>query len=358
MQHRYRAIDVFRGITIVFMILVNSIDSSSSYKWLLHSNWDGCTLADIVFPFFLITVGMSAVLKYSHFQASVNLQILKRTLFLFALGLALNAFPHFQNLDHIRIMGVLQRIAVCYCLASFLCLHTTYKLQAILIIIILLAYWRFNLLYPTNALGIYLENCHQNSVGCIDQLLFSSHHLYQTYFDPEGLMSTIPALATTLIGNLIAYRLLSTESKLEIFFSLIAAGSLCCLGGYTWSFIYPINKSLWTGSFVLWTGGLGLILFSICIIVMEYTKSSVWFQAFEKIGQHSLIIFVLHVLGLKLQYVIHVNSETAHQYIMDCLNHITNQQTGTLIYSILCVLFWFLFAQLLPRSKKTRTLKI
>ena len=355
MNARFIAVDVFRGLVIVLMIIVNSLDKSSSINWLKHSNWDGCTLADLVFPFFLIVVGISVVLKFSKFTPSPNSQIFKRSIFLFLIGVALNAFPHFNDFEHLRFMGVLQRIAICYLISAFLCIHTTFTFQTIFLCIILLAYWKLNLILPTTEAGHLSTNCQENYIGCIDQWLFSPSHLYQSTFDPEGMISTIPAIATTLIGNLIGYRLLSTESKPEIFFSFIAGGCVCCLLGYSWGLIYPLNKAIWSSSYVLWTGGLALCLFSVCFILVEYKAISSWFYPFQLFGQHSLFIYVIHIIGLKLQFSLYINSNNnLHTEILDKLKTMIPQNLVSISYALLYTLFCLSILIFLPKKRKTK----
>jgi len=348
MHSRYLAVDVFRGLTIVFMILVNSLDEHAQMSWLQHSVWNGCSIADLVFPFFLIVVGISIILKFNKPTDFAKTQIFKRTVTLFFYGLLLNAFPYFLKLDHLRIMGVLQRIAICYCLSALICINTSPKQQIYIITLILVLYWQLNVHLPTTYIGHLKPFCQQNLLGCLDKLILSSPHLYQANFDPEGILSTFPALATTLIGNLMGYCLLQIPSKRKLISIFTVMGAICCLIGYLWGIYYPINKLTWSSTYVLWTGGLAMWVFSCCVLCSEIKKDSLWIDALQLFGQHSLFIFIIHVIGLKLLYFIKINTKTnLHTFILNFLNKTVSSQYAAIVfaisYTLIClfILFWF-----------------
>ena len=200
---RVLSLDVFRGITIVLMIIVNSPGNPKPYGWLEHSAWHGCTLADVVFPFFIMIVGMSSVLALSNLkrknvsQSYIFKKIIRRSVFIFLMGLLLNAFPyHLLDWSNLRVMGVLQRIAICYFVSAGLFLTSSIRTQALIAVIVLLGY-AFTPLMLAGDVG-----------GYIDRLLLSPEHLYTKTFDPEGLFSTLPAIASVLLGNLIGFQLI------------------------------------------------------------------------------------------------------------------------------------------------------
>ena len=288
MIHRYLAVDVFRGLTIMLMIIVNSLPISPHTTWLQHSEWNGCRLADWVFPFFLIIMGISIQLRSKPIKLS---SITKRVFILFSLGLMLNAIPHFH---HIRYLGVLQRLAICYGVVAIISWHSSQKTQLSIIVASLLLYWLISIWFPTTFIGSLNKGCTHNFIGCFDQLVLGSDHLYRQYFDPEGMISTIPAVSQTLIGCMLGSQLKHAQGKPPIFLWLIAGAGLLGLG-YIWNFYFAWNKSIWSSSYVLWTSGLAL--WSLC--ACQCLKG---FKVAERFGQHSLLIFIVHVLGLKLIY--------------------------------------------------------
>ncbi len=298
---RISSIDIFRGITVALMIVVNCVDSNTAFDWLVHASWNGCTLADLVFPFFILMVGVSAVLSIHALknkqiaESTILYKVFKRSVFLFFLGIALNLFPNHFDFHHLRIMGVLQRMALCYLVTSLLYLKTSLRTQVILFFGILMGYWLSLLAYSTEFLP------DTNLAGKIDGLLLGSHHLYKPTYDPEGLFSTLPAIASALTGNFLGMWLLAHKKNhgyLGIFFS-----GLCLLVlGWGWSISFPMNKTLWTSSYVLWTSGLGFILFSVLYYSVDVRGLKKTLRFFELFGQYALMAFVLHVLFLKITF--------------------------------------------------------
>src|SRR5258708_6869321 len=201
---RLISLDVFRGITIAGMILVNNFESNG-YTILDHAQWNGWTFADIIFSFFLWAVGMSLVfslknrLERGYTQKQIFFQILRRSLILFIIGVFLYNFPNFP-LDSIRIPGVLQRIALCYFIVSMIFLRMSLKTQCIVILTILIGYWMALKLIPVPGFGAGVLAQNGNIVQYVDVKILNGH-LYSEAWDPEGIVSTIPTVATTLIGT-------------------------------------------------------------------------------------------------------------------------------------------------------------
>ncbi|MDR3442830.1 MAG: heparan-alpha-glucosaminide N-acetyltransferase domain-containing protein [Legionella sp.] len=344
---RLVSLDVFRGITIVLMILVNSPGNSSAYSWLEHSSWSGCTLADLVFPFFIVIVGMSSVLALTNLQikgfsnGQLVTQIIKRSLYIFLMGLLLNAFPHHLDFSDIRILGVLQRIAICYLCSSILFLTTTSRVQVILIIALLSCYW----FLMAGFAAAHSLTINENLVGYLDRMILSSHHLYTPTFDPEGLLSTLPAIASALLGNLIGMSLLSSRTKKQQLQWMIVAGMILSTLGWLWGFIFPINKALWSSSYVLWTGGLAYLVFAFCFALIEMKRWSNWSKPFNLFGKNAMLVYVLHVLFLKIQAIILVHNNNGELinlrlYITDLLfGHLT-PQNASLCYAMTYTIFW------------------
>ncbi|MGO8760087.1 MAG: acyltransferase family protein [Terracidiphilus sp.] len=272
---RLLSLDVLRGMTVALMILVNNAgDGAVSYPQLRHSVWNGCTLTDLVFPSFLFIVGASIALAFSvrlgrgASRKSILLQSAKRAVLIFLVGLLLNALPFFHLAD-LRVYGVLQRIALCYFLAAALYLAGGTRLCAAATGLALLGYWALLLHVPVPGFGLpavdvpVLDRT-ANLASWLDRLLIPSAHLYRHgVYDPEGLLSTLPALATTLLGLLAMRWLQAAAPSRSRSLLLAAAGLVLLLLGLLWSSSFPLNKRLWTSSFVLFTGGISAILLAL-----------------------------------------------------------------------------------------------
>lgn len=361
---RLKSLDVFRGLTIALMIIVNSPGHSNPYLMLDHSVWNGCTLADLVFPFFIVIVGMSSVLALSNLKAKgiptseLFKKIVWRSAYIFFLGLLLNACPNHFDLETIRIPGVLQRIAVCYFFSAFLFISTRMQTQLIIMLVLLLGYaclMTFISPLGPNTASLTLEG---NLVGYVDRLLLAPRHLYTPVFDPEGLLSTLPSIASALLGNLIGFCLISSKIKQQILHRMIAAGVFLALLGWAWRATLPLNKALWSSSYVLWTGGLALMVFSIIYGLIEIKGWIRWSKPFDLFGRHALLAYILHVLFLKIQAMIHVKNANGEMvgfrpYITDVLFHSFSPQAAALCYALSYTLLWLLVLQQLETWRKT-----
>lgn len=368
MKHptRLYSLDVFRGIAIVLMVLVNSPGNKTAYTWLEHASWNGCTLADLVFPFFIIIVGMSSVFSLTNQKAKgipesqLLANIFKRSLYLFMMGLLLNAFPHHFDFSNIRIPGVLQRIAVCYCLSSLLFLKTKATTQAIVFLVLLIFYW-FLMTILTPDFSLTIDN---NIAGYIDTMLFSPAHLYTPSFDPEGLISTLPAVATALLGNLLGIFFLTEKSSKKALFWVLVTGILLALSGWLWSFSFPLNKNLWTSSYVLWSGGLALLVFTACFALVDIKQWRFWSKPFLLFGQNAMLIYMLHILFLKIQALILIqNMEGTRMnlrlYLTDILFGHFPSEIASLCYAITYTFLWLLVLQglVMWRMKQSNRIK-
>ncbi|RUQ81889.1 acyltransferase family protein [Legionella septentrionalis] len=355
---RLLSLDVFRGLTIAIMILVNSPGNRVAYHCLEHSSWDGCTLADLVFPFFIVIVGISSVLALTHLKTKglSNWQLLiklgKRSLYIFFLGILLNVLPNHFDPSHLRVMGVLQRIALCYLSSSVLFLTTTMKTQVFIIGILLVGYWLLLINFPaTDPLSLQT-----NIVGYWDKLFFSSQHLYTPMFDPEGLLSTLPAIASALFGNIAGYCLISSRTKAQKLQWMVCTGLLLMVLGWLWGIVFPFNKSLWTSSYVLWTSGLSFIALSLCFMLIEIKPPGKWAKPFLLFGKNSLLVYVLHVIFLKLQAVVLLHNATGEVinlrlYITEFLFSHFSPKNASFSYAILYTLFWLAVLAYLTRRR-------
>ncbi|CAN5790652.1 lpg1661 family Dot/Icm T4SS effector [soil metagenome] len=310
---RLISLDVFRGLTIAGMVLVNNPGSWDHIYWpLAHAEWHGWTPTDLIFPFFLLIVGVAIPLAFGRrvdaggTQRDLYLKVIKRTLIIFALGLFLNGFPYF-NLSTIRVPGVLQRIAVCYLLASFVFLKTGVRTQIVIVTALLLVYWL--LMACLSAPGFPVGDLsREGSVASfIDRVVLGSHIWSQgKVYDPEGLLSTIPAFATTLLGVLTGQWLRTNKSDYEKVAGIFVAGVSCLVIGWAWNPFFPINKSLWTSSYVLFTGGLALQLLALCYWLIDIKKSRAWAWPFVVFGVNAIALFVGTGIMAKLMGIVKI----------------------------------------------------
>jgi predicted acyltransferase len=359
---RILSIDVFRGLTIVLMILVNSQVTTSVYPLLMHADWDGFTLADLVFPSFLFIVGLTIVVSLNK-QIQTNkasvlyAEILKRSIILFLLGLFLNVFPINFDFSTLRFYGVLQRIAVCYLICSVIYLNTTGKLQALLCLSLLLGYWFVMTQVPVPGFNLPPLSPDGSWVAYWDQALFSSAHLYNKTYDPEGFFSTMPSIATTLIGVLTGQLLFdNTFSKHRKLYLMLFAGLIAMGAGWLWRDNFPINKNLWTSSFVLWSGGLSLMVFSVCFLLIDLLGYRKWAWPFKVFGMNALFAFIFHVVLIKTQMRIRIslNDGTVSNLktmITDTLFSQFSPQNASLFYGLVFLLFNFLVVLYLYQRK-------
>jgi predicted acyltransferase len=310
---RLVSLDVFRGITIAGMVLVNNPGTWEHIYWPLeHAQWHGWTPTDLVFPFFLFIVGAAITLAFGSRAESggsardLYLKVVKRTLIIFAIGLFLNAFPYF-GLSELRIPGVLQRIAVCYFFASIIFLNTKIRTQVGITIGLLLIYWLIVKLIPAPGFGVGDLTKEGSLPSFIDRVVFGKHVWAQAkVYDPEGLLSTIPALATTLIGVLTGHWLRSKKTAYEKVAGLFVAGAICIAVGWAWNSFFPINKALWTSSYVLFTGGLALQFLALCYWVIDINGYRRWAKPFEIFGVNAIALYVGAGLMAELLGVIKV----------------------------------------------------
>lgn len=317
---RLISLDVFRGLTVAGMILVNNPGSGgSTYAPLKHATWDGWTPTDLVFPFFLFIVGVSITLALSkrlgdpEGRRSATFKVFRRSLIIFGLGLFLARFPFFRDSWReiqdpenwkkialtIRIPGVLQRIALCYLAASLIFLNTQIKGQVAAIVGLLVGYWALMTLVPVPSFGAGDLARGHDLASYLDRLLLPGH-TYKEDYDPEGLLSTLPAIATTLLGVLAGHWLRSGRGPYEIDSGLFVAGTACAFVGSAWGMTFPVNKALWTGSFVLLTGGLAMIGLATCYWLVDLRGYRRWAYPFRVFGANAIAAYALASMGSRL----------------------------------------------------------
>jgi predicted acyltransferase len=283
---RLLSLDVLRGLTIAFMILVNNNGSEAHAYWpLKHAAWNGFTPTDLVFPTFLFLVGISTVystaarLAQGATRQSLFLHVLRRAVILYLLGLVVNSFPFF-HLHTMRFYGVLPRIAICYLIvASLYLIHPGWRSKAAVAVAALVSYWVLMRFVPVPGYGIPTHDIplldrDANLTAWLDRQIFSASHLYERTRDPEGLLSTIPALATCILGLLTGVWLRTLRPLRERATGIAIAGLSGILLGGLWNLSFPINKKLWTSSYVLFAGGLSLLLLALCLVVVDMRQKS------------------------------------------------------------------------------------
>lgn len=319
-RDRLVSLDVFRGITIAGMVLVNTPGSWATVYWpLAHAEWHGWTPTDLVFPFFLFIVGVAIPLAFGRrMQAGgsnhdLYWKIARRTVIIFALGIFLAGFPYF-NLSTIRIPGVLQRIALCYLCASLIFLHTKVRTQIIITLALLVLYWPLMTLLHAPGFAAGDLSKEGSLASYIDRVVFGPHIWRQgKVYDPEGLLSTLPATATTLFGVLAGQWLRTGKSADEKVAGLFAVGAICMVIGWIWHPFFPINKSLWTSSYVFFTGGLALGFLALCYWTIDIKKYTTWAKPFVVFGVNALVLFVASGVMARLLGLIKVSGADGGQ---------------------------------------------
>ncbi|MDM7859099.1 heparan-alpha-glucosaminide N-acetyltransferase domain-containing protein [Alteromonas sp. ASW11-36] len=291
---RVDSIDIFRGLALALMLLVNNPGSWGHVYWpLLHADWHGITPTDWVFPFFLFAVGssMACSLRPKIGTPDFNyFAITKRACLLFLIGLALHAFPFVQPLDELRILGVLQRIALCFLIIALLISVVPERLLAVTGGLVLLAYW-----WLLVGVGNFDYSVAGNLVRHIDLAILGSEHMWQgkgMAFDPEGLLSTMPASITVLSGYLVSVQVFTNPDHTQQLRRLLIVGVAFLCIGYVWSLIHPANKSLWTGSFVLMTNGIACLCMALIVACWNVRDIKLGFNALRIYGSNALALYI------------------------------------------------------------------
>jgi predicted acyltransferase len=364
-HQRLTSLDVFRGIAITGMILVNMAGIADQvYPPLLHADWNGCTPTDLVFPFFLFIIGVAmafSLAKYTDPTVTSSLthaswgaiywRIIRRSLILFALGLLLNGFWNY-DWSTIRIMGVLQRISLTYLLATLIVLNLPRRGQWAIALSLLIGYWIAMSSIPVPGYGVGNLSREGNLGAYIDRLIIGTAHLYKSdrfnsMGDPEGLFSTLPAVVSVLFGYCTGDWLRKQPVKSETSMNLVLVGLSCLVIGEVWGFWFPINKKLWTSSYVVFTTGWALLLLAACYELIEVRSRRQWGKAFEIMGLNAIFVFVASVLTIKILVKTHIgtaeNAPTTYTWIYEHLfASWAGAMNGSLLFAIMTVLFWWL----------------
>ena len=345
-MQRQISLDIFRGLTLAVMLLVNNPGSwSYVYSPLLHAKWHGLTPTDLIFPFFMFIVGAS--LFHSMKKVITGhvpwIKIIKRTCLLFVIGLLLNIFPFVDDVNDWRVMGVLQRIGICYGVSSILICILNKKQLIAINVLILIGYWLVLLLVNN---PFTLEG---NLVGQLDNLIFGSSHLYQGFgiaFDPEGVLSCLPAITTIFAGYFTSIMLSEQPNDKERIKKLLLWSVVALIITALWQQWFPVNKALWTSTYVLVTSACAwLLLASIIYIhdVKEFTSAFDWAKIF---GSNPLFIYVLASLSSSTLLFISWRNEVnelmnMHQLIYINLTNIMSPINASLVFALLFVIVFY-----------------
>ena len=296
---RLLSLDVLRGITIAGMIVVNTPGTwKHVYPPLRHAEWNGLTPTDLVFPFFLFMVGISITLALGKRveqgvpTAPLVGKIVKRSLIIYALGLFLALFPAF-DFAHLRLVGVLPRIAVVYLVCSLLFLPLSWRALAGVSVAALVAYWGMLTLVPVPGVGPANLEPGTNLAAWLDSLLVPGR-LYRETWDPEGFLSTLPAIVSGLTGVLTGYWLRTARGAEEKIIGMMVAGVLACTIGYLWHQVFPVNKNLWSSSYVLVSSGMALLLLGTLYWFVDVRHYRRWTPFFLAFGTNAITAYVLH----------------------------------------------------------------
>ena len=445
-SERLVSLDVFRGMTIAGMVLVNNPGTwSAIYGPLKHAEWHGITPTDYIFPFFLFIVGVAIPIAFSKRIAAgitrdTYFKIFTRSATIFAVGLLISAIPFFNfaettipyalkilivlgysaalffylwdkakiamivasvtagvvtvfwlagaivvpyNVGTMRIPGVLQRIAVCYLFAALIYLHTNWKQQAVISATLLLAYWFLMTLVPVPVCEVTtIDDKACNLAAWLDRTILTENHIWRAgkVFDPEGILSTIPAIVTTLSGVLTGTWLRAEPPALAGGEALAAgsgiddrppayaggsakavglffAGTVCLAVGWSWSLVLPLNKSLWTSSYVVYTTGLALLALGFCYFLIDMKGYKRWAKPFVIFGVNALALFVFSGIMARLLGMIRVAGPeagkdiTLQQWIFGNLFlSWASPINASLAYAICFILFWLFLMWLLYRK--------
>tara|TARA_R110002020_G_scaffold114593_2_gene263413 strand:+ start:28753 stop:29841 length:1089 start_codon:yes stop_codon:yes gene_type:complete len=357
MKQRIFSVDIFRGLTIALMILVNTPGTwSHVYPPFLHAPWHGYTPTDLVFPFFLFIVGCSIVFSYQGraVDSGVYRKILVRTLKLIGLGLFLGAFtlefPFFKDFDTIRFPGVLQRIGTVFFFASILFVNFNWKVLLGICGVLLLGYWIWMGFVPVQGIAPTFDRAPNNWANFVDVRVFGGH-LYKPDYDPEGLLSTLPSIATALLGIFTGLVLRGKEKKKELL--LMAMGLAMLAIGHIWSVAFPINKALWSSSFVMVTAGWANIVLAL-IYYLTDVKGYRFGSIFSQVGANAITVYFLSSFISKLFYLIKVQGDTSiHGWLFQTfyVHGFLTLEASSLLYALSVVGFYMLLANFLYRRK-------
>jgi predicted acyltransferase len=358
MKERISAVDIFRGMTIVLMILVNNPGTwGAVYPPFLHANWHGYTPTDLVFPFFLFIVGTSIAFSYQHKSATVNTykKITYRSLKLIGLGFFLGAFtitfPFFKDFSDIRFPGVLQRIGIVFFITSILFINFNWKVLLGICICILVGYWLAMGFIPVEGVASTFDRAPNNLANYIDVNVLGNHTWKKDY-DPEGILSTIPAVVSCILG-IFTGLILSAKQEKKTTILMGLGGSLLILG-HLWDVLFPINKALWSSSFVLVTAGWANLVLALIYYITDIKKIK-FGSLFSYAGANAITVFFLSSFIAKLFGLIQVDAEgnSLHSWLFNTvyIHDVPSMKMSSLLYAISVMSFYLWVAYFLYKKQ-------
>ena len=354
---RLTSLDAMRGFTIAAMILVNYPASwEHIYPPLEHAAWNGLTPTDLVFPFFLFIVGVSITLSLSRMlekdtpKNGLYKKIVIRAIKIFAVGIILSLIPNF-DFANVRIAGVLQRISIVFLVCSFVFLNTSIRFQAWLGVFILVAYWLVMTLVPTPGIGEVSLERGVNLAAWVDSVLLPGR-MWQGTWDPEGILSTFPAIVTGITGLLAGHLLRSNRIPHEKANVLMVCGFAAVTAGYLWGLTFPINKNLWSSSYVLVTSGLASLLLGTMYYIVDIRNHTTGTKPGIIFGANAIAIYVISDIISILFYGTTFGSASLSQHFMNGLTAVgAAPEFASMLYALIFVCINFAIAYLLYRKK-------
>ncbi len=387
-RERLLSLDVFRGLTVAGMLLVNNPGSwGAIFPPLGHAAWHGWTPTDLIFPFFLFIVGITTELSLGARRArgasdrDLAFAILRRGGLIFLLGFLLSWFPFYQwgpidgmadagfwdrvlyRLDHVRVLGVLQRIGLAYIIGALLTLRTTLKQQVAIVAGLLFGYWFAMTLLPvpdSGALGaLMLDGRGSNLAAWIDRAILGAKHIWSggVVYDPEGILSTIPAAGTVMLGVLAGRWIGTARSLAERLSGLFAVGALATMAGMMWDWSFPINKALWTSSYVLLTAGVACLTLATIMWIVDVHRVTGWTRFFVVYGMNPMIAFLGSGLMARIIYSMWKVEVDGQPVAVQAAFHQTvfaswlPPRLASLCFALTFVLFWYAILALLHRRR-------
>ncbi|MDP4115541.1 MAG: heparan-alpha-glucosaminide N-acetyltransferase domain-containing protein [Bacteroidota bacterium] len=364
-SERLVSLDVFRGITIAGMIMVNNPGSwGHIYPALEHAKWHGVTPTDLIFPFFLFIVGVAITISLTkRKQRGDNLekllfQVAKRGLMIFLIGLLLASFPFFRynpdlgfswfDFSKIRIPGVLQRIGVVYFFASLIFLYTKPKTQAIIAAALLLIYWFLMAVVPVPGVGYPNFEPATNLGAWLDNTLLGGHLWSASkVWDPEGILSTIPSISTALCGILLGHWLKTEKDPLTKTVWMFVVGCGLLVLSMFWDMAFPINKGIWTSSYVVYCAGMALFFFATIYFLVDVKGYKRWTKPFVVYGMNAITVFFLSGVVARLLSMIYVAKDANGHWMSfqsyvynNILCSFLNQVNASFAWALMYILFW------------------
>ncbi len=363
---RFTALDVFRGLTVCFMIIVNTSGNGDTTYWpLKHADWNGFTPTDLVFPSFLFAVGNALSFASNRWQlmkqSEVLLKIFKRTFLIFLIGYLMYWFPFFKldtqsqlilsPISHTRILGVLQRIALCYGISALLVYYLGTRKTVWIGVAALFIYWVLLLVFGESAEEF---SKHGNAVLRFDSWAIGVDHLYRGEgfpFDPEGFLSTIPALFNVIAGYAVGRFLQKNGKNRNGILKLIAAGAVFVLIASMWNELMPINKKLWTSSYALLTVGLDCVMIAVIVYLIDFIGLKKGTHFFLVSGKNPLLIYLLSELGVTVMFLISIGNESLFRWLYSHIFVFAGDYFGAFLFSVWWMLTCWFVGYLLERKK-------